>query len=218
MASLLLPPPPPGTAESISTLGVYGAYTGYDVNAGTAQLQGAMPPATGPLPHPPSHLPPSTSTCRSQCCEHEFHELDQRRYQRGHILLEECRLPTSHFHGFSLRDAFTGNARSLRDHGRLAWPESFQTSQKYGIVFWFEDRDVYNKQVTLRTAGNKPPRLERLAQAVAVELQKLMNERPLYWEGRLLSLDDLVLMRVEHVSKGSLQPVIAVRRRSGFPT
>ena len=114
-----------------------GVYMGRGVCARTAQLPPAVPPATGTLiPRSPSHLPPSTDTCQYQCREHEFHELKQRRYERGHILLEECRLPTSHFHGFSLRDAYAGNARSLRDHGCLAWPENFQTSQKYGIVFW----------------------------------------------------------------------------------
>ena len=43
--------------------------------------------------------------------------------------------------------------------------------------------------------------------------------KPYVWHGRVLSLDDLVLVRVEHVSKGSLRPVVAVdRTRLGATT
>ena len=35
-------------------------------------------------------------------------------------------------------------------------------------------------------------------------------KKPYVWRGRVLSLDDLVLVKVNHVSKGGLQPVVAV--------
>ncbi|KAI0745305.1 hypothetical protein C8Q76DRAFT_27218 [Earliella scabrosa] len=151
--------------------------------------------------------------------EYRFHELRQNPYDRGQLIPAGRQLPTVEFHNFPLGDALVGNTCSLVGRGTFAWPENFCTAQKMAIAFCLPDREPHNHQCTLRSAKGGPPRMERLAQAIARELQDILINKPYVWYGRVLSLDDLVLVRVEHVSKGSLQPVVAVdRTRLGATT
>ncbi|KAI0731081.1 hypothetical protein C8Q76DRAFT_349001 [Earliella scabrosa] len=178
----------------------------------------------------PSYCEPANAAPFSSGPEHDGHNLHvipQVPYERGHRLPESSRLPTMEFYGYSLRDAIMGDTRSLVNRGEPAWPAGYKMPQKLAIAVHFEDYPLQRRQVTLTTReGNlllrrrKPPVREKLAQAIAAQVADFLNkardeyQKPLHWNGRILAMEDLVLVRVEHVSKGALQPVLAVRERT----
>ncbi|KAI0745306.1 hypothetical protein C8Q76DRAFT_789707 [Earliella scabrosa] len=144
-----------------------------------------------------------------------YYEVPQNRYVRGQPIPTDRHLPTIYFNNFPLGDAYADTVCALADHAKLAWPKHVKVPQKMAIVFSFPESDVHSHQYTLSGAGGRPPPLKRLTQVIAIELQKILTKAPyIKWRGRVLSLNDLVLVKVEHVSKGSLQPVIAVIDRA----
>ncbi|KAI0745307.1 hypothetical protein C8Q76DRAFT_789708 [Earliella scabrosa] len=146
--------------------------------------------------------------------------LQQNRYDRGQLIPEECRIPSIHYGGHSLGEALNGDTRNLANPGGLTWPASCKTPQKLAIALCFVGYTVHTHQVTLLRTCGIPPLREKLAHVIAVEVQHFLNkardvdQRPLCFHGRPLTLDDLVLLDVVHVSKGTLQPVIAVVNRN----
>ncbi|KAI0745278.1 hypothetical protein C8Q76DRAFT_26508 [Earliella scabrosa] len=143
-------------------------------------------------------------------------ELAQYPYSRGQIITGS-RLPAVPFNHFSLRDALQCDFNALTDPNKPAWPDDCHMPQKLAIVFCFQGYGVHTHQVTL-CYGGKPPARSKLAHTVADQLQTFTrnaqaDNRPLTFNGRAITLDDLVLVKVEQASKGSLQPVIAVIQR-----
>ncbi|KAI0779664.1 hypothetical protein C8Q74DRAFT_707314 [Fomes fomentarius] len=144
-------------------------------------------------------------------------KLEQLPYVRGQSLMPDSHLPTVNFGSLSLRTALEGHAQgTLVNHDGPAWPEPCRTPQKLAIVFCFPNLPTHTRQYTVHRQGGVPLPRERLAQIVAQQMDTILTAarnsgHPLLWNGQMLMLDDLVLQEVVHATKGSLQPVIAVR-------
>ncbi|TFK89293.1 hypothetical protein K466DRAFT_32468 [Polyporus arcularius HHB13444] len=146
--------------------------------------------------------------------------LEQTIYDRG--LSSDYRLPDIAFQAFKLRDALNDDFRSLAESESAAWPESFQIPQKLAIVLCFRGYDKHSRQVNVLRhvqARTLPPTRSKLAHIVATVMDKFLAGTrdpskhpmgPLSHRGRQLTVDDLVLIDVQHASKGSLQPTIGV--------
>ncbi|KAI0743977.1 hypothetical protein C8Q80DRAFT_872349 [Daedaleopsis nitida] len=179
-------------------------------------------PATQLRVQPPSDLPmmanpyiPPRSTMGQ---DNSFYDLPQNLYTQGQMITDELnRLPTMYFGNISLAEALGGDTPSLEGRHEPAWSEHFKVAQKLAIVFCFAGYPLYTRQVHLarRCADSRrpqPPGRAQLAHAVAKEMDRFltnarMNGRPLQVGGREVRLNDLTLVEVKHVSKGSLQPI-----------
>ncbi|KAI0743976.1 hypothetical protein C8Q80DRAFT_1122305 [Daedaleopsis nitida] len=141
--------------------------------------------------------------------------LRQSKYTRGQPFdNEEQRIPTISFGALNMHEALEDDCASLEDRMRPAWAKELRTATKLSIVFSFDGHPTpYTHQVHILRAGGEPPERARLAGVVARELQRFMAEnpdQPLRAHGRSVGFEELLLVEVEHVSKGSLQPTIGV--------
>ncbi|KAI0694999.1 hypothetical protein C8T65DRAFT_744209 [Cerioporus squamosus] len=148
-----------------------------------------------------------------------YKELYQTIYDRG-LTSEAFRLPEMLFQGIGLGAALRNDFHGLADSNRGAWPanSSFEVPQKLAIVFCFPGYAKYSRQVNvLRCVRTRPlPQTRsKLAHIIAEEMQTFLtlahsSGKPLVHSGRQLGLDDLVLLDIQHISRGSLQPTIGV--------
>ncbi|RPD53176.1 hypothetical protein L227DRAFT_568097 [Lentinus tigrinus ALCF2SS1-6] len=148
-----------------------------------------------------------------------YQELHQTPYDRG-LTSEVCLLPEMLFGGINLGEALRHNFSGLEDQDRGAWPASgnFNVPQKLAVVFCFSGYDKYSRQVNvLRRVRSRahPKTRSELAEIIAAEMNTFLRlaceaGKPLSHCGRELGLDDLVLVNIQHKTRGSLQPTIGV--------
>ncbi|TFK89319.1 hypothetical protein K466DRAFT_597906 [Polyporus arcularius HHB13444] len=148
-----------------------------------------------------------------------YEELRQSLYDRG-LTSEAFRLPEMLFHGFGLGDALRNDFHRLADHDRGAWPANptFEVPQKLAIVFCFPGYKKHSRQVNVLRhvrGGTLPQTRSKLAHIIAEEMHTFLTRsrqsgQPLVHGNRELDVDDLVLLDIQHISKGSLQPTIGV--------
>ncbi|KAI0807180.1 hypothetical protein C8Q74DRAFT_44034 [Fomes fomentarius] len=76
--------------------------------------------------------------------------------------------------------------------------------------------DAYSRQIMARRSnrGADSISLSTLATKIAEEMQKYLGDREVDWHGQALTLDDIILKRLHHVTQGSWQPEFAVLRRN----
>ncbi|KAI0705037.1 hypothetical protein C8T65DRAFT_242673 [Cerioporus squamosus] len=167
-----------------------------------------------------THASHSSAQASDVYSGHRIEVLEQTVYARG--LTSDYHLPDIACQRIRLRDALNNDFRSLAAPECVAWPESFQTPQKLAIVLCFSGYGTHSRQVNVLRhiqAHTLPPTRSKLAHSVASVIDKFLAETrdpskypigPLSHGGRELTLDDLVLIDVQHASKGSLQPSIGV--------
>ncbi|KAI0692926.1 hypothetical protein C8T65DRAFT_668919 [Cerioporus squamosus] len=74
----------------------------------------------------------------------------------------------------------------------------------------------HSTQVRVRCGkAGEPVTLRRMAELVREQFGKLMNHaesvgKPLRYRGRVVPFEKIVLLRIEHVSKGSIQPILGI--------
>ncbi|PIL27733.1 hypothetical protein GSI_10886 [Ganoderma sinense ZZ0214-1] len=131
-----------------------------------------------------------------------------------------CRI-SSFYHGFSLSNAYKREYRDLSDADFPAWPASIPVAAKLAIVFCFPGSPRYHRQVHIRRTDSGVLTRGKLATIVAREVQRFLgqvrragNQDPLGRCGVHLALENFVLVDVQHVSKGSLQPTIGIIAKS----
>ncbi|KAL1945950.1 hypothetical protein VTO73DRAFT_1952 [Trametes versicolor] len=142
--------------------------------------------------------------------------LPQTLYEGG---LRAARLhPVIQFYGFNLQSAFQEDVQGLVDPNGQAF--QVQLKQKMTVIFLFPGWERYSRQVHVHTANKTSHTRGKLANVIAKEMVQFMaatskEGRPLRsQEGKIVELQDLVLVDICHVSQGSLQPTIGVIRRS----
>ncbi|EIW62819.1 uncharacterized protein TRAVEDRAFT_43140 [Trametes versicolor FP-101664 SS1] len=122
------------------------------------------------------------------------------------------------FYGFNLQSAFQEDVQGLVDPNGQAF--QVQLKQKMTVIFLFPGWERYSRQVHVHTANKTSHTRGKLANVIAKEMVQFMaatskEGRPLRsQEGKIVELQDLVLVDISHVSQGSLQPTIGVIRRS----
>ncbi|TBU56839.1 hypothetical protein BD310DRAFT_822851 [Dichomitus squalens] len=116
---------------------------------------------------------------------------------------------------FNLQSAIDENYDTLLGAEQLAWEASINLPTKLAVVFCFPGYPLYNRQVTVLTAHRVPPTRGKMARIIAQEMRKFLArteyQRPVCWYGREVSLADLFLGYMQHVSRGSLQAQIGIR-------
>ncbi|TBU33902.1 hypothetical protein BD311DRAFT_748199 [Dichomitus squalens] len=126
-------------------------------------------------------------------------------------------LPIMQFGCFNLQSAIDENYDTLLGAEQLAWEASINLPTKLAVVFCFPGYPLYNRQVTVLTAHRVPPTRGKMARIIAQEMRKFLDkarteyQRPVCWYGREVSLADLFLGYMQHVSRGSLQAQIGIR-------
>ncbi|KAH9892762.1 hypothetical protein C8Q73DRAFT_782189 [Cubamyces lactineus] len=128
-----------------------------------------------------------------------------------------------------LSDALNQDMTGLINHDARAFSPAMRLPQKMSIVFQFCGYDSrYSRQVHILRAHSTPPTRGQLAIVVAREVHRFLNRgtymaqtgaaqagKPLQFGGRyIIGLEDLVLVDVQHVSKSTLQPTIAIRTQA----
>ncbi|KAI1794056.1 hypothetical protein LXA43DRAFT_155001 [Ganoderma leucocontextum] len=148
--------------------------------------------------------------------------LIQERYESGLSLNYLRAVPPIYYDdGFNLQSAFVGDFSNLPDGDQPAWTSDIRLPPKLAIVFWFPRYPIYKHQVTVLRAHNQPPTRGKLARIVAREMKRFLDKArieyrlPLCCDGQELSLSDLFLIDIEHISRGSLQSRIGTRRYMG---
>ncbi|KAI0710583.1 hypothetical protein C8Q76DRAFT_694658 [Earliella scabrosa] len=113
--------------------------------------------------------------------------------------------------GFSLAEAYAENLHGLEDSEKRAFPKE-KMKQKRSVRLQFEDYAPTTRQVNVlktRGSGRLQPTKGWLAVLMAREIRSFMDKHPSFSES--YSWDQLVLLHVDVVSKGSLQPTIGIR-------
>ncbi|KAI0767431.1 hypothetical protein C8Q74DRAFT_957259 [Fomes fomentarius] len=140
--------------------------------------------------------------------------LSQTLYTKGarsHTTLS----PPLLFGGVSLLDALREDLHDLRDPKSAAFPMELPLGQKMSVRILVNGVEKYDRQVTILHAKNRPPTRAELAVVIAKEVQRFLdrekqNCRPLKYCARDLTMNDLTLQKILHVSRSSIQPVIGV--------
>ncbi|KAI1796784.1 hypothetical protein LXA43DRAFT_575462 [Ganoderma leucocontextum] len=143
--------------------------------------------------------------------------LEQSPYQGGIVAVAQLAPPLV-FGGLRLGSTLRDDMRGLPDHERPAFPDFVKLSQKMSVRIHVRDRLPFEHQATLLRRNNVGPTMGRLAMIIAREVNRFMDRErairnPLTHLGRELNVDDLVLVEVRHVSRGSIQPVLGVLRQ-----
>ncbi|KAI0710584.1 hypothetical protein C8Q76DRAFT_737967 [Earliella scabrosa] len=118
--------------------------------------------------------------------------------------------------GFPLQDlsprkARRGSRRGWNDLDSEAFP-GHEFGQKISIRLLFIGFPAYTRQVNvlcIRGGKSIAPTKARLAAIISRELRRFLISHPTF----PYRLKDLVLLHLEYVSTGTMQPVIAVRHR-----
>ncbi|KAI0335032.1 hypothetical protein GY45DRAFT_976457 [Cubamyces sp. BRFM 1775] len=125
-----------------------------------------------------------------------------------------------HF-GIPLKEAFNQDTTGLIGHDTNAFSATMRLPQKMSIVLQFCEYDSrYSRQVNILRARSTPPTRGQLAAILAREVHRFLTGaaqagKPLQFGGRyIVGLEDLVLVDVQHVSKSTLQPTIAIRAQT----
>ncbi|KAI0767441.1 hypothetical protein C8Q74DRAFT_1370227 [Fomes fomentarius] len=122
------------------------------------------------------------------------------------------------YDGLSLCDLLRANTFTTLQEPNLngpAFPAEVALPQKMSVRILVEGHDKYDRQVNILCAKARPLTRAKLAVVIAKEVHRLLNRetrnsRPLQYCDRELTLDDLILYNVRHVSRGSIQPTIGV--------
>ncbi|PIL24859.1 hypothetical protein GSI_12746 [Ganoderma sinense ZZ0214-1] len=121
------------------------------------------------------------------------------------------------YEGFSLSNAIANSFCTLSNAREVAFP-GVTFGQKISVRLRLVDCPQYDHQGTVAGRVGKArssPTRAVLANLVAREIKRFIDhqrasEHPLTHLGRAITLDDLYLMTVKHVSPASIQPVIAL--------
>ncbi|KAI0748934.1 hypothetical protein C8Q74DRAFT_1374317 [Fomes fomentarius] len=139
-------------------------------------------------------------------------EISQRLYTKGikrHTSPPRVSYGTL---GLSLDDALVEDVKDMSGGEEdVAFPEECM-GQKQSIRLEFENHGSYGHQVNVlseRRGLKKQPTKSRLAMIVAKEIKRFMNKNPNF--AACYKWEQLVLLHIDIVSKGSLQPRIGVK-------
>ncbi|KAI0705340.1 hypothetical protein C8Q76DRAFT_750476 [Earliella scabrosa] len=119
------------------------------------------------------------------------------------------------FDWFKLRSALDSDFRALVNPDRLAFADHVRLAQKLSVRILLLGHPDYTHQVNILRTHGCPPTRAQLAVIIAREVNRFLkfkrdNHRTLYYLWKELTLDDLVLHEVRHVSRGSIMLVLGV--------
>ncbi|KAI0723625.1 hypothetical protein C8Q76DRAFT_723479 [Earliella scabrosa] len=124
------------------------------------------------------------------------------------------------FGHMSLLDATQTRLDDYPDRGRPAFSPDIQIGQKMSVRLQFDGHRPYTRQINVGRIKRTRRSLTRgeLATLVAKEIVRFIDKEkqygtPLRLLEREVSSADLVLVKVRHVSRGSIQPEIGLLRR-----
>ncbi|KAI1796792.1 hypothetical protein LXA43DRAFT_575930 [Ganoderma leucocontextum] len=117
---------------------------------------------------------------------------------------------------FRLLSANAKDFDALSSPNEVAFP-NVTFGQKISFRLRVVGRPPYDRQVNIPRAGRSKssPARATLATLMAKEIKQFVdhereNRRPLMHLGRAITLDDLCLVEIRHVSRASIQPVIGL--------
>ncbi|OJT08810.1 hypothetical protein TRAPUB_316, partial [Trametes pubescens] len=143
--------------------------------------------------------------------------LPQEQYQTRQVMV--MLYPPIQYGGCSLQRAITDETSDLVDSEAAAFGAVVSLPQKMSIILMFPGHARYSHQANILRARQTPPTRAQLATIIAREVLRFLTKAreggaPLQFGGHaILGLQDLVLMKVRHASKSSIQPVIGIIHR-----
>ncbi|KAI0748943.1 hypothetical protein C8Q74DRAFT_380931 [Fomes fomentarius] len=187
---------------------------------GQASASGMVSPTEMPVPVQDLPLPaPVRDDDAAPYGAHTTVEpLEQGEY-RAIQAVRGTRAGPIHFNGgqgvtFGTLDTLeSGNAPAFHPKSSLG----VKPSMRFELPHFAEYK--CSTQVPVRRGPGKngsPVTVRAMAQLTFKELRKLMDHaaeggQPLMHKGRVVRLDEIVLLRIEHVSQGTLQPILGIQ-------
>ncbi|KAI0746216.1 hypothetical protein C8Q80DRAFT_760019 [Daedaleopsis nitida] len=197
-------------AQDQGTLGIPPPSLSVDDPVNTSQgidhsLLAPTPYSSDPLPYPAS------TTSRT------FEYLEQGTYQSKQPVGRVSAGPI-YFNG--LHGVLLAGLDSLASGDAPAFPGTACIGVKASIRFQFTQFPTYSAQARIRHGvkgrDGRPFTSREMGELVFKELKKLMDHasetgRPLLHKGGVVDLNRVLLLRIEHVSNGSLQAILGIR-------